>query len=115
MQVRINDDIIGIIESYPGSVFNSFDIDGTAVESVTFESTGIDDGEWLSLLEVGVKVLVGYYLVRLTTCKRLTNSLPKLSLITLSPRETAGKQVGRIYGWTCQYPSGLISWGYRGE
>ena len=29
-------------------------------------------------------------LVRLTTCKRLTNSLPKLSLITLSPPETAG-------------------------
>ena len=29
-------------------------------------------------------------LVRLTTRKRLTNSLPKLSLITLSPPETAG-------------------------
>ena len=37
-----------------------------------------------------VKVSAGYYLVRLTTCKRLTNSLPKLSLITLSPPETAG-------------------------
>ena len=37
-------------------------------------------------------------LVRLTTCKRLTNSLPKLSLVTLSPPETAGQQVGRIYG-----------------
>ena len=29
-------------------------------------------------------------LVRLTTCKRLTNSLPKLSLITLFPPETTG-------------------------
>ena len=36
-----------------------------------------------------VKVISGV-LVRLTTCKRLTNSLPKLSLITLSPPETAG-------------------------
>ena len=52
---------------------------------------------------------------RLTTCKRLSTSLPKLSLVTLFPPETAGYQVGRIYGRTCQYPSGLISWGYRGE
>ena len=51
----------------------------------------------------------------MTTCKRLTNSLPKLSLITLSPPETAGYQVCRIYGRTCQCPSGFISWGYRGE
>ena len=29
-------------------------------------------------------------LVRVTTCKKLTNCLPKLSLITLSPPETAG-------------------------
>ena len=36
-----------------------------------------------------VKVISGV-LVRLTTCKRLTNSLPKLSLITLSPPETPG-------------------------
>ena len=62
-----------------------------------------------------VKVLVGV-LVRFTTCKRLTNnSLPKLSLITLAPSETAGYQVGRIFWRICQYPSGLISWGYRGE
>ena len=52
-------------------------------------------------------------IVRLTTCKRLTNSLPKRSLITLSPHETAGYQVGQIYGRTCQYPSGFISWGNR--
>ena len=55
-------------------------------------------------------------LVRLTTCKRLTNnSLPKLSLITLFPSEAAGYQVGRIYGRTCQYPSGFIPWGYQGK
>eukprot|EP00904_Undaria_pinnatifida_P004473 jgi/Undpi1/14026/HiC_scaffold_9.g03677.m1 len=36
-----------------------------------------------------VKVISGA-LVRLTTCNWLTNSLPKLSLITLSPPETAG-------------------------
>ena len=29
-------------------------------------------------------------LVRLTTCKSVTNSLPKPTLITLSPAETAG-------------------------
>ena len=40
-------------------------------------------------------------LVRSTTCKRLTNSLPKLSPITLSPPQTAGYQVGRIHGRTC--------------
>ena len=36
-----------------------------------------------------VEELVGV-LIRLTTRKRLTNSLPKLSPITLSPPETAG-------------------------
>ena len=57
-------------------------------------------------------------LIRLTTCKRLTNnnSLPKVSLITLSPPETTGYQVGRIlYGRACHYPSGFMSWGYQGE
>ena len=53
----------------------------------------------------------------MTTCKRLADSLPKLSLITLTncpPKlslktlslpETAGYQVGRIYRRTCQYPA----------
>ena len=36
-----------------------------------------------------VEVISGV-LVRLTTCQRLTNSLPKLSVITLFPPETAG-------------------------
>ena len=47
-----------------------------------------------------VKV-ISRVLVRLTTCNWLTDSLPKVSLITLSPPETAGYQVGRIYGRTC--------------
>ena len=42
-----------------------------------------------AMVNIVVKVISGV-LVRLTTCKRLTNSLPKLSLITLSPPETAG-------------------------
>ena len=50
-----------------------------------------------------VKELSSGVLVRLTTCKRVTDSLPQLSLITLSPPETAGYQVGRIYG-----PAGYI-------
>ena len=42
-------------------------------------------------LVASVKVISGVLLiVRLTTCKRLTKSLPKLSLITLPPPETAG-------------------------
>ena len=57
VQIQINDDAIGVYESSPGSTFdstfNSFGIEATAVESVTFESVGIDDGEWVSLLEVG--------------------------------------------------------------
>ena len=36
------------------------------------------------------KVISGALLVRLTTCRRLTDILPKLSLITLLPPETAG-------------------------
>ena len=55
-------------------------------------------------------------LVRLTTCEMLTNSLPKLSLITLPPlKRRDSRSAGYIYGRTCQYPSGFIFWGYRGE
>ena len=62
----------------------------------------------------------------------LTNSLPKpipatsknqyllrVSLVTTYntlPAWNGGiVEVGRIYGWTCQYPTGFISWGYWGE
>ena len=54
-------------------------------------------------------------LVRLTTCKRSANSLPKLSLTTLSPPETAGRD--RSAG----YKGGLVNIqaisfpGYTGE
>ena len=60
-----------------------------------------------------VKVLVEYFSPS-TNCKRITNSLPKLGLIPPPPPKTAGYHVGRIYGRTWQYPSGFISWGYRG-
>ena len=61
-----------------------------------------------------VKVISGV-LVRLTTCKRLTKSLPRLSLITLSPPETAGENFGRIYGRTCHLSKPFHSLGYQGE
>ena len=61
-----------------------------------------------------VKILVGY-LVRLTTCKRLTtNGLPKVSLATLSSPETAGRSAGYT-GGPVNYPSRFISWVYREE
>ena len=42
----------------------------------------------------------------------LTNSLPKLSIIAFSPPETAGYQVGRIYGRTCQLSKPFHFLGY---
>ena len=54
-------------------------------------------------------------LVRLTTRKRLTNSLPELSLITLPPPETAEYQIGRIYGRTCQCIQAVSFPGDTGE
>ena len=68
-------------------------------------------------LLVGEDVLNTYLkrvLARLTSCKRLTDCLPKRSLVTISPPETAGYQVGRLYGRTCQYLRGSISWECRG-
>ena len=59
---------------------------------------GISSGNGFIFLQISfclkrglnVIMVISGVLVRLTTCKRLTNSLPKLSLITLSPPETAG-------------------------
>ena len=65
-----------------------------------------------------MKVLVGYWSVldHLQNVNlNIRSRLPKLTLITLSPTGTAGYQVGRMYGRTCQYPSGFISWVCRGE
>ena len=52
-------------------------------------------------------------LVRLTTCERLTNSLPRLSLITLSPLKRRDSRSAGSTADLCQYPSRLISWGTR--
>ena len=74
-----------------------------------------EGGHLLLAIETIVKVISGV-LVRLTACKRLTNSLPKLSLITLlPPPETAGQQVGRIYGRTCQLSKPFRFLGITGE
>ena len=54
-------------------------------------------------------------LVRLTTCKRFTDSIPKLSLTTIFPPETAGYQVGQTYRRTCQYIQAVSFPGYTGE
>ena len=67
------------------------------IEPTTPKSNGLSTTLYICLGLSGV-------LVRLTTCKRLTNSIPTLSLKSLSPPYPAGYQVGRIYGWTCQYP-----------
>ena len=63
---------------------------------------------------VFVKVISGV-LVRSTTCKRLINSLPQLSLIALFPPETAGYQVDRTYRRTCQYIQAVSFPGYTRE
>ena len=54
-------------------------------------------------------------LVRLATCQRLTNSLPKLNFITLSSPETGAYQVGRMYGRTCQLSKPFHSLEYHME
>ena len=53
-------------------------------------------------------------LVRWATGKRLTNRLPKLSLITLSPLWTAGFLVF-VWGRTCLLRSSIQSLGTQGE
>ena len=59
-----------------------------------------------------VKVISGV-LVRLTTCKRLTNSSPKLSLITLSLPERRDSRSAEYTGGPVIYPSRFIPWGTR--
>ena len=51
-----------------------------------------------------LRYLVGV-LVRSTTCKRLTNSLPKLSLITLVPLKRRDIRSAGYTAHLCQYPS----------
>lgn len=56
VQVRINGDIIGTYGSYPGSTFNSLGVEADGVKFVVLESVGIDEDEWISLLEVSITV-----------------------------------------------------------
>lgn len=51
-QVRINGDVIGEFDSSPGSTFTLLGIEEEDVSSVTLESIGLDEDEWISLLEV---------------------------------------------------------------
>ncbi len=51
-QVELNGDKIGEFESQPGSVSTSLGIQQNGVDTVTLESVGIDEDEWISLLEV---------------------------------------------------------------
>ena len=53
MQVKVNGDSIGTIESYAGPIFDSFWIEQTAVKSVSLGSVGLQKEDWISLLEVG--------------------------------------------------------------
>ena len=53
IHIRINGDIIGTFESYIGSTFKYFDIEKSAVESLTMDSVGIATAEWISVVEVG--------------------------------------------------------------
>ncbi|CAN0169681.1 unnamed protein product, partial [Laminaria digitata] len=50
--LKINGDQIGEFDSSPGSTFNILGIEEEEVESVTLESIGIGEDEWISLLEV---------------------------------------------------------------
>lgn len=52
LQVKINGDQIGEFESQPGSVSTSLGIQQNGVDTVALESVGIDEDEWISLLEV---------------------------------------------------------------
>lgn len=50
--MAVNGEIVGSFDSYPGSVFNALDIQESGVQTLTLTSTGIDDDQWTSLLEV---------------------------------------------------------------
>ncbi|CAM9640288.1 unnamed protein product [Scytosiphon promiscuus] len=52
LKVKVNGDIIGEYESHPGSVSSSLGVQQNDVETVILESVGVDEDEWISLLEV---------------------------------------------------------------
>lgn len=53
-QAAIDGEVLGSFDSYPGSVFNAFDIKGSDVHTLTLTSTGITQNEWISLIEVSL-------------------------------------------------------------
>lgn len=52
VQVTMNGEVFGMFDSYPGSVFNSFGVEGDDVRTLTLKSVGATSQEWISLLEV---------------------------------------------------------------
>ncbi|CAM9234491.1 unnamed protein product, partial [Laminaria digitata] len=52
LEATIDGVVIGEFDSFPGSVFNAFEIKGTDVHTVKLTSTGITRNEWISLIEV---------------------------------------------------------------
>lgn len=53
-QAAINGEVVGEFDSYTGSTFNSFAIQGEKVETLTLTSVGLSDSEWISIIEVSV-------------------------------------------------------------
>lgn len=51
-QVKVNGDKIGEFDSTPESIYTFLGIEEEDVNSVTLESLGIGEDEWISLLEV---------------------------------------------------------------
>lgn len=52
VQAMVNGVTIGDFDSYPGSTFNSLDIRGDSVSTLSLKSIGIEDDDWISLVEV---------------------------------------------------------------
>ena len=48
----VNGVTIGDFDSYPGSTYNSLAIAGDSVSTLTLRSIGIEDDDWISLVEV---------------------------------------------------------------
>lgn len=54
VQVTINGVDIGSFDSNPGSTFTAVGMDADNVSTLSFTPIGIDDDEWISLIEVSV-------------------------------------------------------------
>eukprot|EP00904_Undaria_pinnatifida_P003217 jgi/Undpi1/12897/HiC_scaffold_7.g02563.m1 len=56
LEATINGEVLGLFDSYPGSVFNTFGIEGSDVYNLGLKSVGDTAEEWISLLEVNFMV-----------------------------------------------------------